>query len=130
MKSFVFNAGLKGTFCCVRSSRKKFYNICNYSYKMFSYSMSYFSSERDLGKVKIVSYILKSLFFFFNVKIVSPDKRQSHTLYMYTIYNVWWRVTLNWKKKNYIINISQNLNIKLDIFLWKIQVQIISMLKV
>ena len=40
----------------------------------FFNSTSYFSSNRDPGAVKIVSHILKSLFYLKLVKIVSSEK--------------------------------------------------------
>ena len=54
----------KGTiFCCVMSCRRKCYNICIFHIGCFSYSTSYFSSEKDPGTLKIGSHILKSLFY-------------------------------------------------------------------
>ena len=49
---------------------------------------SYFSTEKDPGVVKIVSHILKSLFYQKLVKIVSLDKRQtlSHIGYAFSSY--------------------------------------------
>ena len=59
LKSFVYNASFKRTiFCCVRSSRRKCYNI----YYVFSIRRHIFEKYPD--KVKIVSHILKSLFYF------------------------------------------------------------------
>ena len=55
---------VKGTiFCCVRSSRRKCYNICFFHNRCSFFSTSHFSSEKDPGAVKIVSHILKSLFY-------------------------------------------------------------------
>ena len=45
---------------------------------------SHFSSERVPGIVKIVSPILKSLFYQKLVKTVRSDKRQSHTEYTFS----------------------------------------------
>ena len=73
---------LKGTIvCCEWFCRRKCYNI----YAIFHtrgvfFPTSYFSSERVRSRVKIVSYI-PSLFYQKPVKIVSSDKRESHTGY-------------------------------------------------
>ena len=54
---------VKGTiFCCVRSSRRKCYNICYFSHKLWSYT-NRILSYTDPGIVKIVLRILKSLNF-------------------------------------------------------------------
>ena len=68
-------------FCCVRFSRRK----CFFHIRGFFFPTSYFPSERDLGAVKIVSHILKSLLYEYLVKILSSDKRQSHTGYTFSL---------------------------------------------
>ena len=51
------------------------------------YSTLYFSSEKDPGAVKIVSHIMKSLFYLKNVKILSSDKDK--VILDIHFYNVW-----------------------------------------
>ena len=89
------------------------------------YSTSYFSSEKDPDAIKIVSHILKSLFYWKHVKFLNSDKRQSHTWHTCLYCPVITDSKLT-EKRFIFINISQNLYIKLVIFLWKIQVQYIS----
>ena len=60
-----------------------------FHYRCSLYSTSYISSEKDAGGVKIVKNLVLSL-----------GKRESHT--MCTLYNVWWKLTLNWPKTIYI----------------------------
>ena len=77
---------IKGTiFCWVRYRRRKCYNIyVIFQTRGFFFPTSYFSPERVPGVVKIVSHILKSLFYQKLVKIVSLDKRQSHAGYTFS----------------------------------------------
>ena len=114
----------KGTlFCCIGLLEENtalfaiFHNKCSF------YSTSYFSSEKDPGTVKIVSHILKSLFDYTLVKI----KEASYFVYVFVMSGDNW--LLIERKRLIFINISQNLYIKLVIFLWKIQVQYISIVQ-
>ena len=77
--------GFKGTICCcVRFCRKNVTIFAIFHIRGVFFSTSYLSSERDPGLVKIVSHILKSLFYQKLVKIVSLDKRQSHAGYTFS----------------------------------------------
>ena len=72
------------TFCCLKFCRRKCYNICYFHIKGVFFPTSYFQSERDPDVEKIVSHILRSLFYHKLVKIVSSDKRQSHIGYTFS----------------------------------------------
>ena len=65
----------KGTiFCCVRfSGRKMLQYFLFFTSDVFFFSTSYFSSEKDPGVVKIVTHILRSLFYKKLVNNVNSD---------------------------------------------------------
>ena len=63
-------------FCCLGFCKRKFYNIWNFSLQCCLRSDTIFSYP---GVLKLVSHILKSLFYQNLLKIRSSDKRQSLT---------------------------------------------------
>ena len=68
--------GFKGTIvCCVRFCRRKCFSFVIFHIRGGFVPTSYFFILRDPGVLKIVSHILKSLFYQKLVKIGSSDKR-------------------------------------------------------
>ena len=111
----------KGTiFCCVRSCRRKFYTICYFSYRMsFLFNVIFFFWKKSKRSKNCITYSEESnLWTCQNCKF---NKRQSHACYTFLKCLLITNSILT-EKRFMFRNVSQNLNLKFVIFLWKIQV--------
>ena len=100
-------------FCCVRFCGRKC--CCTIFAVSHTRGVAFFIWKRS-RRSKIVSNILKSLFYQKLVKIVSSDKRQSHTGFTFSSCLVITDSELSEKVVYWSIIFS-----KLDIYLWKFE---------